>query len=583
MTNIYSILDQSYAECHDIITYYLQDDLNTLYSCILVNRRFCRIFIPILWKNPFKFITKENKLLEIFNTIIHCFELRDKQRLIHERLIKIKDLPTTSKAYFKYHNFIKEFELNPIQKGMRLWTTKYTAKTRANGTPSPNRVKNSVVILNQLIGKLLFNEENQFDSINIFYTDLLSGPNTLFNICDFNNHKKSLIKVNKLTLSFFHRNTTSDLLHYITNNILSLQNVLSPNIQHLQISIDTTKNHSLFTFNLINFIKSQNNLKSLLISPFCKKGDFNSYFIPLFDALKNHSNSLTFLKLKYFSISTNQLLSILKLLPNLITLEFDLIFERGSDINISHEILNLSTSLFKNLKHLDYLYCDILNLQSDSTNSLFKQILLSSSDNLISLKIKDIYCPIIKDVQQLSNLNLSNFHLVFTRDFKLEDLIILLKNLHHLIHLKLSTSSSSSSSCLLQQLKKLSSNSSILSTLSNSIISNSSISSDDIFKLFSQSFPPSLKILEIDFLFSEKYLKMLLDNSLFNLQCFKYHSHEIFEDTLLRIFIYYQKRKNCFKELGMSHNISKRCIKEAENYFKITKNISIDTPFYGKF
>src|ERR1044071_9133798 len=102
--SIYLILDPSYVEIHDIIMDSLKDDLKTLYSCVQVNRAFCKLFVPILWRNPFKFVKKDH--------------------LINSELIGIRDLPT-SRAYFKYHTFIKEFELNPLQKGMRLWTSTY--------------------------------------------------------------------------------------------------------------------------------------------------------------------------------------------------------------------------------------------------------------------------------------------------------------------------------------------------------------------------------------------------------------------------------------------------------------------------
>src|SRR6185437_3904677 len=136
--SIYSILDQNYAECHDIITNYLENDLNTLCSCIQVNRSFCRIFVPILWKNPFKFVNhnKDDKLIQIINTLIHCLDPSDKRRLINEELLRIEDLPATSKTYFKYHTLIKEFELNPLQKGIRLWILKYL--TRIDKSPDPS-------------------------------------------------------------------------------------------------------------------------------------------------------------------------------------------------------------------------------------------------------------------------------------------------------------------------------------------------------------------------------------------------------------------------------------------------------------
>ncbi|POG58608.1 hypothetical protein GLOIN_2v1729262, partial [Rhizophagus irregularis DAOM 181602=DAOM 197198] len=39
----------------DIIKYF-QDDYSTLYSCVLVNRLWCRLTIPLLWENPFSIL-----------------------------------------------------------------------------------------------------------------------------------------------------------------------------------------------------------------------------------------------------------------------------------------------------------------------------------------------------------------------------------------------------------------------------------------------------------------------------------------------------------------------------------------------
>src|SRR5581483_4645807 len=37
---------------YEIIKYF-HDDFKTLYSCILVNRLWCRLAIPLLWEDPF--------------------------------------------------------------------------------------------------------------------------------------------------------------------------------------------------------------------------------------------------------------------------------------------------------------------------------------------------------------------------------------------------------------------------------------------------------------------------------------------------------------------------------------------------
>ncbi|PKC58148.1 hypothetical protein RhiirA1_471414 [Rhizophagus irregularis] len=49
----------------------LQNDNKTLYSCLLVNKTWCEIIVPILWKNPWK-CQKEELLL---NVIIFCRHL----------------------------------------------------------------------------------------------------------------------------------------------------------------------------------------------------------------------------------------------------------------------------------------------------------------------------------------------------------------------------------------------------------------------------------------------------------------------------------------------------------------------------
>ncbi|RIB22759.1 hypothetical protein C2G38_948854 [Gigaspora rosea] len=52
-------------ECYCIIFNNLRYNYKDLFSCILVNRQWCRIIIPILWSNP-KNHFKNIKLIEIF-------------------------------------------------------------------------------------------------------------------------------------------------------------------------------------------------------------------------------------------------------------------------------------------------------------------------------------------------------------------------------------------------------------------------------------------------------------------------------------------------------------------------------------
>src|SRR6266540_7215764 len=150
-TNIITIL--GYLEIHDLIIIPLKNDLNTLYSCIRVNRSFCRIFIPILWRNPFKFIKDEKKLIPILHTLIHCLAASDITYYTRQQRIPINNLPT-QKTFFKYNTLMREFELNTLQKGRRLWDEKYLKKTK-----SVLKKDRKVSKFNHYLGNLFFSQE----------------------------------------------------------------------------------------------------------------------------------------------------------------------------------------------------------------------------------------------------------------------------------------------------------------------------------------------------------------------------------------------------------------------------------------
>ncbi|CAB4491514.1 hypothetical protein RhiirA5_495579 [Rhizophagus irregularis] len=552
--NIITILDPAYSECYEIIMKPLKDDIITLYSCILVNRSFCRVFIPVLWRNPFKFIKDDNKLIKLINTLIHCLNQTIKNDLINKDSIKLEGLPT----YFKYHTLIKEFDLNPLQRGIRLWTSSHLTQKLTRRS-----ISRRVFKINKYIGNLLFDKENQYDSLNIYHNELLNGLRTLFDICKFDNYEKSLVQVNKLSVGFFHGNTTNLILP-ITENFLKLQNKLSPNIQHLQISIDTIKEHEEFSRNLIHFIKSQKKLKSLITNTFWIKDDFIQ---PFLNSLKNQSTCLTFLKLQDQKLSNELLLSILKSLPNLITLYLDINYLEYH-VNEGNSFYSIISQIyFNNLENLYYdlkskIFWNTWNVWSsipdpDPSNLLFNQILLSSS-KLFSIKVK-INNGFIKYLQSYQHQHLTHLHIILDSD-SLENLIKLLKNLRHLIYLKLDDYYERSKDRLLRY-------------------------NYYTFLQFAQTIPNSLRIFEINFEITNGYLETLFNETQLNIQCIKLY-HYIHCNTSLRVFIDYAKSKKCFKELGITYNImksiSKDYIIEAKNYFNVTpfNNDEINIPFY---
>ncbi|PKY51911.1 hypothetical protein RhiirA4_424860 [Rhizophagus irregularis] len=61
------VLLGNFPELTDDIIRYFQDDISTLHSCILVNKFWCQIAIPLLWKDPFSIKNPKNfHFIEIY-------------------------------------------------------------------------------------------------------------------------------------------------------------------------------------------------------------------------------------------------------------------------------------------------------------------------------------------------------------------------------------------------------------------------------------------------------------------------------------------------------------------------------------
>ncbi len=89
----------------------LQDDDKTLCSCLLVNKTFCEIIIPILWKNPWKFIKKEKEKF-LLNVIISHLSDESKNYLSQHNFL----INSYHRPLFDYINFCKHLNLNEIQR-----------------------------------------------------------------------------------------------------------------------------------------------------------------------------------------------------------------------------------------------------------------------------------------------------------------------------------------------------------------------------------------------------------------------------------------------------------------------------------
>src|SRR6266496_1779201 len=87
----------------------LQDDKYTLFLFLLINKTFCEIIIPILWKNPWKTRRRNHSLLEI---IISNLSKESKDNIITQNYLK----NLYQKPLFNYISFCKYLDLNKLER-----------------------------------------------------------------------------------------------------------------------------------------------------------------------------------------------------------------------------------------------------------------------------------------------------------------------------------------------------------------------------------------------------------------------------------------------------------------------------------
>src|SRR5581483_10451483 len=99
------------GDIHYLILKELQDDKKSLRSCLLVNRTWCKITIPILWKNPWKFFVKTRgyrknpSLRLLLKVIILHLSSESREKLKVHRINFLRN--SYQKPLFDYINFCK--------------------------------------------------------------------------------------------------------------------------------------------------------------------------------------------------------------------------------------------------------------------------------------------------------------------------------------------------------------------------------------------------------------------------------------------------------------------------------------------
>ncbi|RGB29620.1 hypothetical protein C1646_766385 [Rhizophagus diaphanus] len=108
------ILSGDFPELLNEVIQYFRYDCKTLHSCILVNRLWCRLAIPLLWEDPFSIHNQNYRFIETYL----CFLNEDGKAKFNE--YEINNLLLSNKL-FNYPSFIKYLDTDKICYSIKCW------------------------------------------------------------------------------------------------------------------------------------------------------------------------------------------------------------------------------------------------------------------------------------------------------------------------------------------------------------------------------------------------------------------------------------------------------------------------------
>src|SRR6266516_1531157 len=143
-------------DCLNEIFEYLEDDRITLYSCLLVNRLWCKISVRFLWRT-----------IRNYNTLIACLPNESKEILYNNKIVF--STSTSKPPIFNYVSFCKSISLSDAK--YDIWRFLQQQHILSD---------DNIRILSQEIFKLLMSQVTSLKQLNLIqdisYTILTSYP-----------------------------------------------------------------------------------------------------------------------------------------------------------------------------------------------------------------------------------------------------------------------------------------------------------------------------------------------------------------------------------------------------------------------
>ncbi|CAB4391530.1 unnamed protein product [Rhizophagus irregularis] len=359
----------------------LENDKDTLYSCLFVNYFFCEVTVKVLWRNIWNFKLRSDASSQILSTLIACLP-NESKCLLYKRGIIIPT-PTSKPPLFDYVSFCKSLSIGDIGR-MIIFYFKNQQQTKIMN----NNDENKELVIKEIL-KMYMNKINNLKRLDYSFEDTYENKTetpkniTLINLSGARDCLKNLTKLSctsSVESKFFHQ------LSKICHNIQSL---------HIFYQEDVIGSEN----ELMELIYSQNCLKELKIITIYD----NTYWKGIIPSLKKHYNTITKFYLR--GIYNESPLSFITELINLQKLFLS--------VDYSKDYKELKYAIFPKLRSLRIHYGDsfeslIIFLENNGKN--LECLECYSCDTLLiitiakfCLKIKYLYVKIY-EVEELKEI-----------------------------------------------------------------------------------------------------------------------------------------------------------------------------------
>ncbi|RGB25484.1 hypothetical protein C1646_820997 [Rhizophagus diaphanus] len=311
----------------------LQNDPNSFYSCLLINRIWCETTVPILWKNPTKLFRGYKRKCKasksLLNIILSHISEESRNDLKNQGIDLFTEIQ--KKPLFNYIRYWKYLDLNFLECLLNVLGT------------STNIEKSKIFLIkNEIL--YLFNINTKFVSLSISAPlSIISGSEDCFSKLEY----------------FYCNNKTS-------SNILEGLAQTNKQIRKFEIIImcDGRENSDNST-EIVKLIEAQRNLKEI---NFIRKNFYmnaKSYCKNLEESLIKHADTIQYLRIDWEPIT-----KFLSYLVNLVSLDLTYIcYDRNHYDNL--KTISLPLLKFLKAKHIP---SNILSSLIESTKGYLVEI-----------------------------------------------------------------------------------------------------------------------------------------------------------------------------------------------------------------